>query len=531
MFVKSLIKTTFLVVLFFIPKISLANVVINEVLYDAEGVDTGKEYIILYNNGDSSIDLTNYELNAVSGDYYIFPSFLLEPKSFVVIHWRAEGTDTKSDLYTGTNGFDANMGDSSGWVALFRSHPTTSTAKDLIVDYLEYGAAGKTWESAANSAGIWPAGSFIPDVQAGKSIKLKIDGQDNNSPDDWMESVPTITSAPQQASDQNEKNEVKNQFVNNPPVADAGDDIIAFVGQKIKFGGTKSIDPDNDELHYEWNMGDGKLIEKPSFEYQYLYPGTYLVALMVYDGKAYSTDTVTVKIQSIKISINEFLPNPIGKDAEEWIEIYNDSDGITDISGWQIDDEEDGSKPFVFPQNTILAPKSYTVFSHQITGVSLNNDKDSVRLIMPEGIVFQEIKYEKPPEGKSSAKTNEGFIWSPPTPGMINFVISKEKEDKKTIYQEKTNTEITKNPSQNQAVVYYSPQQKIETGYEIINSSDNDADNENKGRAEKQLANAEKTMSIEGSNNLIYTLLLIVLSGLIIGILLTAVIKRKKRAS
>ena len=324
---RLLLKTTIFVVLFFvsffISHSVFAAVVINEVLYDATGTDTGKEYIILYNNGDEAINLTGYELNAVSGDYYVLPNFSLNAKSFVVIHWRAEGTNSQTDLYTGTSGFDANMGDTSGWVALFKSHPTTSTAKDLIVDYLEYGAGGKTWESAAVNAGIWTAGNFIVDADSGKAIKLKIDGQDNNSPDDWMTIEPTVSASPpteENTPTKSQPSDKENASTSNqPPIADAGNDILAFLGQEINFNGTQSSDPENDELAFSWNMGDGRLIEKPAFTYKYLYPGTYLVSLTVYDGKNYATDTITVKIQPVQININEFLPNPSEQDQDEWI--------------------------------------------------------------------------------------------------------------------------------------------------------------------------------------------------------------------
>lgn len=178
---KLFFLTTISVVFIFVPRIVFGAVVINEVLYDPPGTDTGLEYIRLYNNSDSGVDLTGYELNAVSGDYYIFSSISLAPKSFITIHWRKDGTNTQSDLYTGTSGFDANMGNTTGWVAFFRSK---HDEKDTIIDYIEYGATGQTHEPKALSTGIWTAGQFIPDVLEGKAIKLKTDGTDNNSPSD-----------------------------------------------------------------------------------------------------------------------------------------------------------------------------------------------------------------------------------------------------------------------------------------------------------------------------------------------------------
>ena len=508
--------TAILVVFIFVPKIVLGAVVINEVLYDPTRTDTGLEYIRLYNNADSSFNLTGYELNAVSGDYYIFSSFSLNPKSFITIHWRKDGINTQTDLYTGTSGFDANMGNTTGWVALFRSK---HDEKDTIIDYIEYGATGQTHEPKAIAAGIWTAGDFIPDVSEGKAIKLKIDGVDTNSPSDWIEVEPSIIQEEPEPTTETPESPVISTG-SHPPIPEAGDNVIAFINQEIKFDGTKSTDPDGDELAYSWNMGDGKLIEKPTFTYKYNFPGTYLVTLMVYDGQYYVTDTVTIKIQTGQIIINEFLPNPSGKDEEEeWIEIYNDSDSIIDISGWQLDDEASGSEPFIFPKNTLIAPKSYIVFSRQITGIALNNDKDSVRLLLPEGVVFQEINYEKPPQGKSSARTPEGFVWSEPSPGLANLIspaISLEMTNKKFVYQQPIKPELTKEPSQNYVINYQNANQpEIEGGYLALSPQEPQAQD-----IKSQLAAAKESISKQSPLQLILIIVTIIIAGLIIGLLL-----------
>jgi hypothetical protein len=277
-------------------------------------------------------------------------------------------------------------------------------------------------------------------------------------------------------------------------------------------------------------MGDGKLIEKPSFSYKYLYPGTYLVGLMVYDGQYYVFDTVTIKIQAGQITINEFLPSPSGKDEEEeWIEIYNDSDAIMDISGWQLDDEASGSEPFVFPQNSLIAPKSYIVFSRQITGIALNNDKDSARLLLPEGIVFQEISYEKPTQGKSSARTEEGFVWNVPTPGTANLSIgasgANAAENKNFVYQQPIKSEPTKEPSRNYAVNYQNTNKpEIEGGYAVMPAEEPKKQNE-----ENQLATVKDFYSRQNPTQLILIIALIISVALIIGLLLVKFRKKSPR--
>lgn len=515
----------FLTLFLFIPLLASANIVINEVLYDPDGTDTGLEYIRLYNNGDSAVDLTGYDLNAVSGDYFAIPSFSLSQKSFVTVHWRKDGTNNQTDLHTGTSGYDANMGNTTGWVALFKNSEHT---KDSITDYLEYGAGGQTYESKAVPAGIWTAGDFIPDVVEGKAIKLKTDGADNNSSNDWMEINPSITQESGSGSGQSTsgEGEITTGISNQPPVAEAGSDIIAFIDEEITFDGSKSYDPDGLDLAYEWNLGEGGVEDDVVVTHKYSYPGTYLVTLTVFDGRYYTSDTITVEIYPKKITINEFLPNPIEKE-KEWIEIYNDSDQIIDISGWQLDDGEGGSNPFVFPKNTLIAPKNYLVLSRKVTGIALNNDKDKVRLLLSGGVVFQEIKYEKAPEGKSSARTPEGFVWSIPTPGLPNIInnLSNSELNKNN---QPLQLEITEY-SLKETAINYKKDSKEQIKGELTNSSQQESQenlSENRESNQKNLAASVGTTVKRINYKLIFIILIIIVGAAAFGIV---VVKLKKR--
>lgn len=500
---KIFFMTTILVVFLFVPKVVFGNVIINEITWMGTEISANDEWIELYNNNAEAVDLTGWILEAVDGTPLINLSgsipaggyFLLERTNDESVpsiiadliygndgsSWALKNTGENLNLKDNTNNVIDDLDFASGWSA--GDNTTKQTMERTATD----------WQTSLNSGGTPKA----PNSSGAVEKPEEQTAEESEAP-----SIPTG---------------------NNPPVADAGNDIIAFIGQEIEFDGTQSTDPENDELAYSWNMGDGKLIEKPNFTYKYLYPGTYLVALMVYDGRNYVTDTITVKIQSAQIMINEFMPNPSEKDEEtEWIEIFSNSDSITDISGWQLDDGEEGSSPFVFPKNTLIAPKSYLVFSRQITGIALNNDKDTVRLLLPEGIIFQEINYEKPPQGKSSARTQKGFVWSVPTPGTINLSIAVSAKNKEIVYRGAApKTETTKEPSQSLAIEYSAPTQETKEGYKEIILPEKDTEDKN------QLALARESVSKHISDNLIYVFVIVVLFGLIIGLLLAKFRRRK----
>lgn len=507
-------KTTVFVVLFFIPRIVFGSVIINEIAWMGTVIDYNDEWIEIFNNGDQSVDLTGWKIEATDGSPTINLSGNVPANGYFLL----ERTDDNSVLaVTADQIYTGALGNSGENLKL----------KDNSANTIDEINAGSEWPAGNNTTKQTmerTTTGWQTSLNPGGTPKLpNSSGETEGSPEE-----------PSQTTQQ----ESSGALINNPPIANAGNDIIAFIGQEIEFDGNNSTDADGDELHYEWNMGNGDLIEKSAFTYKYNYPGTYLSTLMIYDGKSYAIDTITVKIQAAEITINEFLPNPSEKDEEgEWIEIFNDSESIIDISDWQIDDDEGGSSPFIFPQNTLVAPKSYLVFSRQITGIALNNDKDKIRLLLPEGAVFQEISYEKPPQGKSSAKTNEGFVWSIPTPGAPNVCMAMSAEIKKIIYQGAIKTEATKEPSQSVAINYVVSDRETQGGYTEVVQTDSSAgpgispmDENNPAAvlgASKQKALAKETISEKISDNIILVFVLIILFGLTVGLLL-ARFRRKK---
>jgi hypothetical protein len=135
-----------LLLLLLFCSVGWAGVVVNEVLYDPPGSsDTGLERIELYNNGTQAVNLAGWELYPARTPYFRFGTFTLQPGTWVVIHLRESGTDTPTDLFEGT-GATQNMGNTTGSVPLFdSSYHSAST----LMDFMEYGAGGQTWESAA----------------------------------------------------------------------------------------------------------------------------------------------------------------------------------------------------------------------------------------------------------------------------------------------------------------------------------------------------------------------------------------------
>lgn len=126
---------------------------------------------------------------------------------------------------------------------------------------------------------------------------------------------------------------------------------------------------------------------------------------------------------TVHLVLSEFFPAPAGA-GEEWIEIVNPDNREVPLAGWALDDDEKGSKPFVFTAQ-VLGPNAVAVFTKSGTALALNNDGDAVRIISPEGKVTDMVRYERAREGASFARFGDSWQWTDvPTPGQKENVSS-----------------------------------------------------------------------------------------------------------
>ncbi len=246
-----------------------------------------------------------------------------------------------------------------------------------------------------------------------------------------------------------EANKIKK--VNHPPepAFDVPEEVI--VGQPVLFDSSDTIDPDGDELFYFWDFGDRATNTLPCPEHTFWQAGVYEMALIVSDGenkvKAKKSVVVREPENEIKvlasswpepetgnnqvnlkpeIVISEIMPNPVGADADgEWIELYNQGEVKVNLFSWQLDDEEEGSRPYTFADEFWLSAGQFLVVSRKQSGLALNNNGDAVRLFDSEGELVEEVDYSGPaPEGEAYARQADGqWSWtSQPTPGTENII-------------------------------------------------------------------------------------------------------------
>jgi hypothetical protein len=151
------------------------------------------------------------------------------------------------------------------------------------------------------------------------------------------------------------------------------------------------------------------------------------------------TPTATPGVYPDGLSLNEYMPDPAsdwnGDGAadqdDEYIELYNANDAAVDLSGWRLDDMDDGlqvgpdgSPPYTLPAGAIVPARGFLLLFRSETGLALNNDGDWVRLLRPDGAVVEATEYSSSRDDQAASKTVDGGDqWTrsyPPTPGGSN---------------------------------------------------------------------------------------------------------------
>ncbi|HSD12930.1 MAG TPA: lamin tail domain-containing protein [Patescibacteria group bacterium] len=116
-------------------------------------------------------------------------------------------------------------------------------------------------------------------------------------------------------------------------------------------------------------------------------------------------------LQDASVSIVGLLPDPVGDDGAEWIEIRNDGAAATVMTGWKLDDAEGGSGPYRLDDVRAAAGGRVRITRSE-SKIALNNAGDEARLIGPDGTVRQAVAYEDAPEGETYEFADGAWRWS-----------------------------------------------------------------------------------------------------------------------
>jgi len=234
--------------------------------------------------------------------------------------------------------------------------------------------------------------------------------------------------------------------VNQPPVADAGEDDLVNGAEIYQLDGSGSFDPDGQVLTYDWTVQEGITLDSPNiagptFKAPNVTQNTdYIFTLVVSDGVHFSEGaTVIITVLPIDgLYINEFLARNDSTNTDEygeyddWLEIYNAENNSIDLGDFYLTDTVGNLTKWRIPDGTVIQPQSFLLFwcdEDQEQGVLHTNFKlraegEFIALVNIDGVTILDSKTY----GEQSTDISYGRVFDgssnwdflSPTPGSSN---------------------------------------------------------------------------------------------------------------
>jgi hypothetical protein len=337
------------IVLLFFANTVFANVVINEVAWMGTVDSYTNEWIELYNNGQSAVDLNGW-IFSIEGKKDISLSGSIAVGSFYLIERTDDETvpgipaDLISSFGTGLS--------NSGAVLILKNNQGTEIQK-------------------LDASSGWPAGdnSTKQTMQWNGSVWITADPTPKAQNTSFNQSAST---SGVDVSDEPESPESTTVVVwpTEPQIyANAGLDKTAVAGADVYFSG-QALGLQKEPLEnarYLWNFGDGAIAEGQNTKHVYKYPGEYIAVLDVSSGKYSVSDRSIAKIIPNQLEIIEVNQN--------YIKLHNGSNVELDISSWFLRTE---NSLFKFPANTFIKTNRDLMIDSSISGFKAENQKAEI---------------------------------------------------------------------------------------------------------------------------------------------------------
>lgn len=304
------------------------NLRITEVMYDAEGSDSGKEYIEVFNTGPEDIVMTDIVLSEHERSHTIRPwrgSTTLKPGESALIADRPE-------LFLEEYTFDGTVFDST-----FNLNNTGSTLQLL---YQGQELHTLSYTRADGAVGDGNA------LHVSRNDTLSAQSPSPGS----VRGIPVKKPEPSETLSETKEETIA--LVRNPEVV--------FATSASVFSLQKTTKNKEEFLYGSWNFGDGTSRFADVVEHTYQHPGTYLLVFQEYDRRRRPTD------RTVQQEIEVLLPHvTIERIDNTFVRLTNNHSFTLDVSDWKL---VTGETTFTFPeQSRITANNTITVPLPQVT--------------------------------------------------------------------------------------------------------------------------------------------------------------------
>ncbi len=319
-----------LCLLWCVPGVSFAAVLINEVAWMGNSISANDEWIELYNSGTEAVSLDGWILKdgmsleiSLSGNIAAGQYALLERtddtsapgvSAFLIYTGALSNTGATLSLYRSDAAIEDQVAGGENWESIGGDNVTKETA--------QYTASG--WITALATPG-----------KVNSGVQYSQDDEEDSSESSSNSSSATASSGKTDKSLVKSDNVLMLSFdvpeiiyINQPVYFEA---IPSNVGKTIM-----------NSLDYVWNFGDFEIEKGKEVSHVYKYPGEYIVTVEGSYVRHKEITRHTITVLPVKFSLT--------RDRDGNVQVHNDSPYEVDVSGFIIR----GEKTIQFPEHSYI---------------------------------------------------------------------------------------------------------------------------------------------------------------------------------
>lgn len=339
---KIYFKVSLLLFIILLPSL-VHGMVINEIMYDVLGTDSGREWIEVYNDSSESVDFSKWKIleNSVNHSVKLITgSEIIPAGGFAIIADNDVNFVIDNPNYKGT---------------LFDSvFSLTNTGETLaLVD-----STGKNIHEISFSDTLGAKGDGNS-LQLNDSLLISAPSTPG-SKNETQTSIPESTVSTTTVSTTTSAHSSPKLIIKPKEQADfelsVGRDRVSSIKTPVYFEAYTSDDLSLRNTRYLWNFGDGNQEKGRKVEHFYKHPGLYNVVLNASFNNHFAVARSVIKV---------FKPELDVKINEEGLVFSNLGSTELNIGGWKLKNEEHSIK-FIFPKDTIISPKTEIVFDREL---------------------------------------------------------------------------------------------------------------------------------------------------------------------
>lgn len=356
--------------LLFISAVSQVNaLIISEIMANPFGSDNGHEWIELFNDSASSIDLSGLTVSinggADIGVSSVQSGTTLQPNSYAIIAISIASKQYFLQDYLASNG------STYSGILLTNLNKTIGNITNgaLTIDVKLPGSSIGQFNSSGTSEE-----KFTWSVINGSLVKS------NPTPGAENQAVASSDSG-SNATSTNTQQTIQAQSAPSPDIVlymPFEKTVVAGADSNFTTYGMTRGGNNIEGLTFSWSYGDGGQGEGTTTLYRYVYPGRYLAKVEAGNGHVLGNASMKIRVVSPDIAITKVDTGKYGL----YVDIYNPNNYDLDLSQWKL--SFDG-KAFPFPKNTIILGGETTHFSGLAMGFASTtiNQNSVVRILFP----------------------------------------------------------------------------------------------------------------------------------------------------